>query len=306
MEGLQLCVCAYYSVRCVCGSLHEFPSIVRNIPREENLEPSFKIIVKSEYILKACKDVIQTWPGISWNLDPLEVSRILSNPCLLRLIAILQLDPEIFLTFLQEFYDYRDALAAKKARSESDAHLISSVDLLLSTLAADYRTTIATIKQLTSHSEISFGLLYAIFVPRSLIVARCGITGLPRIFKLVSFTRTSIDGKPVYALACESTDLVDRPMSQTVVVGRVQTNIYIPYFKGTTNIASMNAYPIKYHPDEAQLRSAALERGRKWVGLIGVHHKQYSGLAALKCGDKLLRHNVRISLCVRSSTHQCF
>ena len=47
--------------------------IVRSVPRQENLEPTFKLVIKSEYILKACKDVIQSWPGISWNSDPLEV-----------------------------------------------------------------------------------------------------------------------------------------------------------------------------------------------------------------------------------------
>ena len=48
--------------------------IVRSVPRQENLEPTFKLVIKSEYILKACKDVIQSWPGISWNSDPLEVT----------------------------------------------------------------------------------------------------------------------------------------------------------------------------------------------------------------------------------------
>lgn len=39
----------------------------------ENQEPTIKFVIKSEYLLKACKDVIQTWPGVSWNSDPLEV-----------------------------------------------------------------------------------------------------------------------------------------------------------------------------------------------------------------------------------------
>jgi hypothetical protein len=47
--------------------------IVRVISQIEGVEPTYKIVVKSEYILKACKDVIQSWPGISWNSDPLEV-----------------------------------------------------------------------------------------------------------------------------------------------------------------------------------------------------------------------------------------
>ncbi|KAJ7436913.1 hypothetical protein B0H11DRAFT_636832 [Mycena galericulata] len=34
--------------------------VVRTIPQQENRQPTFKIVIKSEYILKACQDVIQT------------------------------------------------------------------------------------------------------------------------------------------------------------------------------------------------------------------------------------------------------
>ncbi len=57
-------------------------SIVRKLPLREDmiavLEPTFKVVIKSEYILKACKDVIRSWPGISWNSDPLEVRAFVS------------------------------------------------------------------------------------------------------------------------------------------------------------------------------------------------------------------------------------
>ncbi|KAF9012833.1 hypothetical protein BDZ89DRAFT_476607, partial [Hymenopellis radicata] len=149
--------------------------IVRKIPRQENLEPTFKIVIKSEYILKACKDVIQSWPGISWNSDPLE------------------LEPETFLTFLDEFAEYRDGLAAKKQVKDSlDAYVHSSVSLLLNTLNTDYANTIRTINRLKSHGEITYDLLYAILVPRSLIVTHCAITGAPRLFKLESVAQTAV------------------------------------------------------------------------------------------------------------------
>ena len=52
--------------------------VVRTFPRnrqgEEEKEPTFHIVVKSPYLLQACKDVIQTIPGLSWNDDPLEVT----------------------------------------------------------------------------------------------------------------------------------------------------------------------------------------------------------------------------------------
>jgi hypothetical protein len=51
-----------------------YSRIVRTLPTYGPAEPTFKLVVKSEYILKACKDVIQSWPGVFWNNDPLEVS----------------------------------------------------------------------------------------------------------------------------------------------------------------------------------------------------------------------------------------
>ncbi|KAJ7092995.1 P-loop containing nucleoside triphosphate hydrolase protein [Mycena belliarum] len=259
--------------------------LVRTMPEQENRQPTFKIIVKSEYILKACQDVIQTWPGISWNADPLEM------------------EPEIFLTFLDGFIAYRDALAAQKRKSERDTNMLSSVNLLLSFLAEDYRSTIATIERLTSHGEITFELLYAILVPRTLVVARCAVTGLERLFQLQQVTRTSIEGLPVYQLALEAVDLVDRPLTQGVAVGRVATCVLLPYFKGAARIDALDAFPLKFHSAEAQLRERVVQRGRKWVDLIGVHHMQYNGIAALKTmGGKLLRHNVKGRIMVDRAT----
>ncbi|KAJ7264526.1 P-loop containing nucleoside triphosphate hydrolase protein [Mycena haematopus] len=258
--------------------------VVRTIHQQENRQPTFKIVIKSEYLLKACKDVIQTWPGISWHADPLE------------------LEPEIFLTWLRGFTEYRDALVSRKRRTEQEANVLSSVNLLLSFLSADYRTTIATIDRLTAHNEITFDLLYAILVPRTLVVARCAVTGLERLFQLQYFTRTSVEGTPVYQLALEGVDLVDRPMTQTVVVGRVSTLVYIPFFKGAMRIDKLDAFPLKFHPAEVQLRETITRRGQKWVELIGVHHMQYSGIAALKCAGKLLRHNVKGRIMVDRAT----
>ncbi|KAJ7633647.1 hypothetical protein DFH06DRAFT_1437667 [Mycena polygramma] len=258
--------------------------VVRTIPEQENRQPTFKIVIKSEYLLKACKDVIQTWPGVSWHADPLE------------------LEPEIFLTWLSSFVAYRDALLASKLRTAQESHVLSSVNLLLSFLAADYRSTIASIERLTAHGEITWDLLYAILVPRTLIVARCAVTGLERLFLLASATRTALDGVPVYHLALEGVDLVDRPLTQTVTVGRVATAVYLPYFKGAVRIDGLDAFPLRFHGQEKELREALVGRGRKWVGLIGVHHVQYGGIAALRCMGKVMRHNVKGRIMVDRAT----
>ena len=201
---------------------------------------------------------------------------------------------------------YSSDLQAKKKRTDQETHLLSSVKLLTSTIASDYRHTLAKIERLTSYGEITFELLYAILLPRQLMVARCAITGLPRVFELVSWTKIIIDGQPMYQLNLESVDLIDQTVTKGVVVGRVQTSLFIKRMRGTVRIDTLDVYPLQFHPDEKGLREGLLVRGKKWVTLIGTHHMQYDGVAAIKTCDTLVRHNVSSAHVSASVFHAMF
>ena len=124
------------------------------------------------------------------------------------------------------------------------------------------------------------------------MVARCAITGLPRLFELTSWQRICINGTSVYQLSMESVDLIDRQTTRSAVVGKIQVVVCLRPVRGTVKIDSLDAYPIKFHPDEEKLRETISKRGKKWVSLIGVHHKQYDGIAAVKSCDSITRHHV--------------
>ena len=96
----------------------------------------------------------------------------------------------------------------------------------------------------------------------------------------------------MYQLQMESVDLVDRSTTHTVMVGKVQTVVHLKPIRGTVKIDSLDAYPIKFHPNETELRETITKRGKKWVSLIGVHHKEFDGVAAVKNSGSLTRHNV--------------
>ncbi|KAK7024646.1 hypothetical protein VNI00_016150 [Paramarasmius palmivorus] len=244
------------------GPWEEYSFIfVRRIPKVQGEEPTFKIIIKNEYIVKACKDVIGSWPGISWNANPLEV------------------DPEVFLTVLDKFTEYRDKLRDAVKKTIEQNHVLSSINLLLSFLYAEYQTTIRLIDQHKTHRETTFNHLYALLVPNSLLVARCGITGQPRVFELKSWTRGVVGDTLCYQLMCESVDLVDNPISDTVGISRVQANIAIKSFWGTIPIGELVIYPLKYHVEPERLKECVVRRGKKWVDLIGIHHKEFDGIA---------------------------
>ena len=56
-------------------------------------------------------------------------------------------------------------------------------------LRRDYAATLAKVASLTAHGEITFDTLFALFVPRTIVLADCPVTGEPRAFELVSATR---------------------------------------------------------------------------------------------------------------------
>jgi hypothetical protein len=221
------------------------------------------------------------------------------------------MNPEVFIAFRQELKEYTDVLSQQKC-SEMEKNILYSVNLLVSTIETDYRHTLNIIDALTFHQEITFEYLYAILVPQTLFVTRCAITGQPRLFKLRSAQKSSVDGVPSYILECESIDLVDRIVGKAITVGRVLHSILLKHFKGTIKMEELDAYPLKYHSDPGRLKKSILERGRKWASLAGVHHKQFDGMAAFRRPteggygpEKLVRHAVNSRVIVDRG-QECF
>ena len=190
---------------------------------------------------------------------------------------------------------------------------MKTVGVLTEYIRRDFKTTLATVANLTSHGEINFDVLYAILVPRSILITTDPITREPRAVRLISAGLSQSMCGPTYDLQCESIDAVDEykaPAGDTGDVnappppsssakggsafGKVHSRIPLYYFEGTIKIKTLNAYPLKYHPDADSLRERLLARGKKWAGLLGVHHMQYEGTAAINPGGgcRIIRYNV--------------
>ncbi|OBZ76844.1 ATPase family AAA domain-containing protein 3B [Grifola frondosa] len=277
--------------------------VVRKMPKsqdiEQGAEPTFQVTIKSPYLLKACKDVIQNIPGLSWTAEPLE------------------LDPNLLLAFLPRFETYMNNLKGKKDRSEEESNILTTVEVLIDYLRKDYRGTLAKIANLTSHGEITFDLLFAIMVPQTVLITECPITGEPRALQLVSASLVHTLTGGYYDLMCESVDAVDEsgtssnnggwaPMPSPdaqlrkagggKAFGKVQTRMLVGSFKGTVKINTLDVYPIKYHPGHVELERTLIARGRKWVSTRGIHHMHYHGLGAMAIGTgackKYIKYNV--------------
>ncbi|KAH9903157.1 P-loop containing nucleoside triphosphate hydrolase protein [Cubamyces lactineus] len=292
--------------------------VVRKLPQanDEPCEPTFDVVVKSPYLLTACKDVIQTVPGISWTAEPLE------------------LDPYLLLAFLPQFEEYASKLRNTVQRTVEQMNVMKTVDVLIEYLRKDYKATLAKVANLTAHHEITFDTIFAIFIPRTIVVAECPITGEPRAFRLLSATRgpTNAASMPsFYELVCESIDYFSDDMKSSSGYGTavfnptkvpggydpnggapsiistagvgvangkpygfVQNRILVTRFKGTVKIDSLDVYPLEHHPDADRLKVALFERGQKWLSLRGISHMQYEGLASYRTSsDSALKLKVK-------------
>jgi len=183
-------------------------------------------------------------------------------------------------------------LKAKANTAEDYDYIVSSVDVLVEYLRNDYRQTIASINNLTSHGEITFDLLYAVMVPRSTIVTRCPVTGEFRALQLVSATPAG----SWYNLICEGIDADNSEDPNNGGSVRTQIRILLQGFDGTVKITSLDVYPIQYHPQEAEIRCSLITRGRKWSRLAGIHHMSYNGTAGYRHKDKVVKYNVHFTV----------
>jgi hypothetical protein len=247
--------------------------VVRTIPQVENEDSviTYKVVIKSPYLLTACKEVIQDVPGLSWNAITHE------------------LDPQLLLTFLPNFEAYKLALDAKPHPSAEEQNIANTVSALVTYLHTDYRATIAQFAHLAGHGETTSGLIGMLLVPRSTLLTRCDVTGELQALTLASITKYATKSGSTYDLLCEALDWNPEAEGQFI---RTQSRIVIKSFPGTVKITELDVYPIQYHPAEQEVRSALVERGRKWAQFTGVHHMCYKATAVIRCEEKIIKYNL--------------
>jgi hypothetical protein len=206
-----------------------------------------------------------------------------------------QLDPKILLSWLPLLSAYAYELQDKgKACTQEESYRLSTLEVFLQYLRKDYKSTIASFEKLTSHGEITAELLLMLFVPRSILVTTCPITGEPLALRLESAIERDVPMGRALVLDCTGVDIVpgENGLNNSEDFGQVAVTRVIMPFSGATKITKLDAFPIQYFPEETALRAQLIARGRKWVSLDGTQHMSYKGTGALRCEGKAVKYNV--------------
>lgn len=203
------------------------------------------------------------------------------------------------LTFLPDFKVYATALRMKENKTEDDKSMSSHLDFFLDYMRTEHASTLSIISNLLAHNEITFDLLWAVLVPRTIIYTKCRITGEPRAVRLTHAERgTTCNGVPCWDVEGEYVEYNERCHDEKAAGNTPRfgfansTSLSILIFDGAAKIASLPHYPITYHPQVDQLKVLLVERGRKWCALQGVHHMHFKGMGVNRYSGK---YNVRHS-----------
>ena len=184
------------------------------------------------------------------------------------------------LTFLPDFERYASTLQNKASKSEEETLTSKHLDFFLKYIRDEHRSTLSTLQALLAHGEITFDLLWAILVPRSIILTKCKITGEPRALRIVDRNKRSgwsIEAEYVESDVHFQAKSASREKPKFCFV--TDQSLFIPHFKGTVKITSLAHYPIRFHPRTNEIMASLVMRGMKRAALQGVHHMHYKGTA---------------------------
>ncbi|KAH8878683.1 hypothetical protein GQ53DRAFT_82027 [Thozetella sp. PMI_491] len=229
--------------------LDEFLFIVRERTDKSTLEKVTFIDIKSTWI----RDILR------------EICRDHRN------VSLADNKPSIELNAL---FHVRAALQQHKKVITTGSAAEKHLDVLLRYLDATFQPTDDRLSVLLAEGRVTYDLLWALFQPNAEVYTTCRGTKASRclLFTQIEERKDIVGSKYMH--------LESRYIgSDGKVLGEVTTSSAIPIFRGERRIDSLTAYPLQYHPEKDDIRKQLEECGRKYVSLLGIHHRKYTGKA---------------------------
>jgi len=196
----------------------------------------------------------------------------------------LQLEPNLLFNYLPELESY---LTDHETPEESSPKTITHLRLLIEYIQADYGDIQKRLFPMLANTEITFELLWALFLPNSLLFTIDPGSGEDRMIKLdwVELRETPDRGK-FYQLDCHYVEFDGK------IFGEAACTLEVPEFRGVRKIDQLGVYPIQYHAKEDALKQKLIERGKKFCELKGMHYRMYKGIAYFKKKKGFVKVNI--------------
>jgi hypothetical protein len=243
--------------------------VVRRIFSLQGQYTHTAIDVTSQELCKVLKEVNEGVEGIAdFTKYPAQVRYVLLISARLLTLCLQ--------TTIQQLYHSRlglDARLQKELSSETpDAELISDLRTAFQLLDEDLKSTMENFERLLSAGEITYDLLWMLFVPNAPVYHYHLLTEQDKVLqgRSVKFMTTQ-QGDKYADISCRIVTFNGRAF------GYGDEAIQISHFDGVCKIRELKVYPLGCHADMGTVREAAVRRGKKYAALGETSHHQVSG-----------------------------
>ncbi|KAL1890122.1 hypothetical protein Sste5346_008414 [Sporothrix stenoceras] len=235
------------------------------------------IVIQSPLLKNVLRNVLDDYPGVA--------------PGLQRLV---------FSAPFQPFVHRWDRLkAALTNTSEYDEATRDHVRLLYDLLHTELKDTIRAVDDYMAQGVVSYEHAWTVFHPGCTIVtSRYGHPVANRL-KQGQYIKHARLG-PCFELVAERLEYDGHRF------GYDTAHVYVLPFVGTVPIATLDAFPLDYHPDPASVRASLLERGQRFAALAGWHYMAYKGTAIEQKENGPARIAIDSRIVVDAQTHARF
>ncbi|KAK5075645.1 hypothetical protein LTR70_010080 [Exophiala xenobiotica] len=229
--------------------------------------------INSSSLKGLLKDVIETYPGISFQTTNISINS--PYHCL---------------------YHYRVEFLDKLEKTSPGSELGRHLPILLKFLEEEFVDTLTETNNLNPQGLCSYGTMWTLFRPGIKIFSRLG--GQNRAFKLNSYQYASDRCGEYLAL---NVDFIDYDGDD---FGTRQTTLRVPKFSGAAPVTGLNAFPLARHPNALDISKRLIARGKKWeeINSAGQSFMDYKGIA-VKSTCPRGKHNIDCRVMIDADTY---
>ncbi|RDW78394.1 p-loop containing nucleoside triphosphate hydrolase-25 [Coleophoma crateriformis] len=216
------------------------------------------VVVQSPLLKEILGKVLKDYPGVSTNLNRL----VFSAP---------------FHAFVHRWEQFT---TAKDAQEDGEAK--EHLQLLYNVLHDELKDIIAARNDYTAKGIITFEHLWTIYQPGcTLFTSEWGRECAVKFIRGNYYEHNKYG--PVFGM---NTQVLDWDGDK---FGFASSQSLVLAYTGTMAIADLDAFPLKFHPNENAIRAKLLKRGKLFEGFHGYHYKAYKAFALGKdfCGNTI-------------------
>lgn len=230
--------------------------LTRFYDRERSLEKT-ELEVRSPYIKRALRDVIEKYPGLNIHSKEVVITDL----------------PKCLFHYRYELKEYRLNLDDEEAGKHLD-FITQYMEQVLSEPMWRY-FSVVEMSLNPAETGLEFLDLWMAYRPNGFFYTK--IDGADRVMRLTSMTRC-----PCLHPCCPRRSWV-LELEQITYDGNKfgygEMRLLIPPYDGQKPFVQLKVYPLEYHEKKEEIRKTLIERGKRFVGLRGAHHQDYEGVA---------------------------